>query len=309
MTKIQSSRTSPLLGAKTAISQSELATSTQKKYQRAIELAIENDIDITNRDDLYKYASQLNNTARSHLKAALRLWTKEESLRAKGMATPENVAHVTAALYRLESIEGTIKVQKQKGKKRHRWLSQEQVEQLLESIDTNTVRGQRDIVVLSLLIGAGLRREEAGTLQWSSIVRTGSRWSLQINGKGNKNRLVPMSDTLSECLFHWKKHTPYHTDEDYILCRVSRYDKIPQTRNTGLDGSSIYRIVKSYAAVVGLKHLEPHDCRRTFGNLAHENGIPLLQIMLEMGHDSVETTTRYLNLNINYERTASDMIL
>ena len=108
---------------------------------------------------LFDYAQSLPTSSKSFLKAAIRLVTADYEQNLKSNATPENLAMVQAALLRLESLNSTIKVNESKGEKVHIWLSQTQVKELMHSCD-DTLAGKRDWVVLALLVGAGLRREE-----------------------------------------------------------------------------------------------------------------------------------------------------
>lgn len=76
--------------------------------------------------------------------------------------------------------------------------------------------GRRDRVVLALLVGAGLRREELVSVRCEDLVdlpaKNGKvRWVLQINGKGDKNRVLPISGVLAGrvrewCVFYRSRH-------------------------------------------------------------------------------------------------------
>jgi integrase len=59
---------------------------------------------------------------------------------------------------------------------------------------------------------------------------------------------------------------------------------------------------------MGRPNLEPHDLRRTFAQLGYEAGVSITQISTLLGHATVETTQRYLNLELDLEMTASDFI-
>ncbi|HAR44905.1 MAG TPA: hypothetical protein DCS05_01700, partial [Nitrospiraceae bacterium] len=75
-----------------------------------------------------------------------------------------------------------------------------------------------------------------------------------------------------------------------------------------LSAVAIFKIVRRYGVLIGKPELAPHDCRRTFAQLAYEAGIPITQISRLLGHENVATTQRYLDLELNLETTASDFI-
>ena len=59
---------------------------------------------------------------------------------------------------------------------------------------------------------------------------------------------------------------------------------------------AVYNIVLSYAEKLKNKGIAPHDLRRTFAKLAHKGGSPIDQIQLSLGHDSIQTTEKYLGV-------------
>ena len=60
--------------------------------------------------------------------------------------------------------------------------------------------------------------------------------------------------------------------------------------------------------MIGKPELAPHDMRRTFAQLGYEAGIPLTQLQTLLGHESIATTQKYLDLNLDIETTVSDFI-
>ena len=60
--------------------------------------------------------------------------------------------------------------------------------------------------------------------------------------------------------------------------------------------------------MIGLLELAPHDLRRTSAQLGYEADVPITQISVLLGHSSVATTQKYLNLALDVETTVSDFI-
>ena len=60
--------------------------------------------------------------------------------------------------------------------------------------------------------------------------------------------------------------------------------------------------------VMGKLELAPHDLRRTYAQLGYEAGVPITQICKLLGHASITTTQRYLNLELDLETMISDLL-
>ena len=70
----------------------------------------------------------------------------------------------------------------------------------------------------------------------------------------------------------------------------------------------IFHIVQKHGAAIGIPELAPHDLRRTYSQLGYAAGVPITQISTLLEHSSIETTQRYLDLDLDPEVTASDFI-
>ena len=75
-----------------------------------------------------------------------------------------------------------------------------------------------------------------------------------------------------------------------------------------LSSIGIFNIVRKRGEMMGKLELAPHDLRRTYAQLGYEAGIPITQIGKLLGHASIATTQRYLNLELDLETTISDFI-
>jgi integrase len=282
----------------------KLAESTKRQYRKAISNARDAGVNLANAADLGEYAAGLKKSSRAFLKAAVRLWADEIATEAKGNATPENVAAVQATVYRLEALNEAIKVETSKGQKAHTWLSQSEVKRLLDSCTTRTVKGQRDRIVLGLLVGAGLRRDELAALTFDDITRLpiGGKFRtvLNVKGKGAKDRAIPLNDKLAAALDEWRALV----GGGKIARSITKGGAI----GADLSAVGIFHIVRGAGEGIGQPELAPHDLRRTFAQLGYEAGVPITQISKLLGHSSVATTQRYLNLDLDLSTTVSDFI-
>lgn len=115
---------------------------------------------------------------------------------------------------------------------------------------------------------------------------------VDIKGKGDRIRSVPMPTWAKNALDRWTSAAKIRNGKFFRA--------ITQKGDIGNDLTSqaVYLIVRGHA-----EHLEitiaPDDLRRTFAKLAHRGQAPLEQIQLSLGHESILTTQRYLNVRQN----------
>jgi len=223
----------------------------------------------------------------------------------KAGATPDNVQAVQATLYRLEALREAVETKTSKGQITHIWLSAAEVKALLATCD-DSLSGRRDRVALSLLLGAGLRRDEAVNLTFDDVkyqpVGDKMRAVLAVKyGKGDKSRTVPISDKLASLLDAWAVDCG---GEGRVLRGFDQRGELTDS----LSPVGLFNIVRQHGALIGHKELAPHDARRSYAMLGYEGGVPITQIKELLGHKSIETTQLYLCLELDLEKTASDFV-
>jgi len=288
------------------IARSSLADSTKIKYERALERFLRSGGNLGDVDYAIEYAASLSESGRQFFKSALTMWTDAIAEKVKAGATPENVDVVTAMIYRIEALQASIKVSAAKGQGAHTWLTAAEVSRLLTGCDNGTVGGLRDRIAIGLMVSAGLRREEAASLRWQDVkeqpVKERFRTILDIEGKGKRQRVIPISDRLAAGLDEWAGKT----DRQGFVLRSLRGTH--KSVGESLSAPAIYHIVREAGERIGKPDLAPHDLRRTYAQLGYEAGIPVTQISRLLGHSSISTTQRYLNLELDTETTISDFI-
>jgi integrase len=285
------------------IDRSDLQPSTKYKYTRELERMILAGVNPFDFDTLTTYANTLRPSSKAFLKAALRLTTKGYEQKIKGQATPENIGRAQAAIMRLDAMRGSVQVRKITGTKAHTWLSSKQVEQITK-LCKRDLEGRRDWIVLGLLLGAGLRRDELATLTCDALkqqpTKDGIRYVLEVKGKGAKTRVIPIKSLLAKRLREWCNFV----EGGLIVRSLGMGKKLGES----MSAVAIFGLVRKYGKMIDLPDLAPHDLRRTYAQLGYQSGVPLTQISVLLGHSSVETTKRYLNLNLDLETTVSDFI-
>ncbi|MCD9184870.1 MAG: tyrosine-type recombinase/integrase [Pyrinomonadaceae bacterium] len=179
-----------------------------------------------------------------------------------------------------------------RGRRTGNWLNKEDAQRWLNAPDEKTLKGVRDRALLAVLIGCGLRRTEAAILSFSHIQQREGRWAIiDIVGKRDKMRTVPMPSWAKACVDAWKSAA--HLEEGFVFRRVNKGDNL---MGESITPQAIHDIVVSYAKKLENKGIAPHDLRRTFAKLAHKGGSPIDQIQLSLGHDSINTTEKYLGV-------------
>lgn len=286
-----------------AIDRADLQPSTKEKYRRELVAMLEAGVNPDNHTALQAYADGLKSSRKQFLKSGLRLMTLDFEQKIKGSATPQNIQAAQAAIFRLEAMRGAVHVPEHKGVKAHTWLTGKEVKKITAlTAEHYNLEGKRDWIILGILLGAGLRREELAGLKFEHIKQQGDRTVLEVTGKGAKSRIIPVSDTLAKHLKEW---------QDLVggeFVARAMYRKSHDIPTESMSGVAIFQLVAKYGKMIGKPDLAPHDLRRTYAQLGYEAGIPITQISVLLGHESVETTQKYLNLDLDLETTASDFI-
>lgn len=177
-------------------------------------------------------------------------------------------------------------------------LTLEEVDRLMEAIDLSSNEGHRNRAMLEFLYGSGLRVTELVTLRLSNIYRD-ERYML-IEGKGSKQRLVPISDTALMWFDYWlQDRSRLDVKPEYVdYAFVNRYGR-------GLTRVMIFTIIRRLAEVAGIrKEISPHTLRHSFATHMLQNGADLRIIQQLLGHEALTTTEIYTHLEIGDLRRA-----
>jgi len=196
-----------------------------------------------------------------------------------------------------------------RGIKSGMWLTLDEARQLVNA-PPDTKRGQRDRMALSVLIGAGLRRGELCSLTAAHIQKREGRWIISdIIGKRNKARTIPIAPWVHDAIQAWVDASGIKKGRLFVGVHVA--DEAEYLKPFPTDTActqEIWRIIERYKGVIGKDKLAPHDLRRTYAKLARTAGAPLEQIQLTLGHDSLDTTKKYLGSDLDYKQSPSDLI-
>ncbi len=285
-----------------------LQPSTKHQYIKALQNFLDTGGSLLDPVALAEYALTVGSSTRAFLAAAVTRMAEELELLAKGAATPENIDHIQASVFRAQALQNAIKTRQSKGEKAHTWLSHSEAEALLEACRRRPngkrefqIFTQRDRLAIGLMMAAGLRREEAVSLEFEDVLKQDQRYVLNVEGKGAKDRVVPINDRLADAIIDWRFLVG---PKGFVLRSLGR-NKVP---GESISTTALYDIVQKRGKMIGKPELQPHDLRRTYAELGRRAGVPIAQISKLLGHASIKTTQEYLNIELDLEMTISDFV-
>lgn len=175
-------------------------------------------------------------------------------------------------------------------------LSIDEIDRILAAIDLSKQEGQRNKAIIEVLYGSGLRVSELINLLISNIY-TKDGYML-VEGKGSKQRLVPLSSRSLEEIELWM------IDRHLLMVKKGHEDFLfLNRRGSRLTRAMIFTIVKDLAEKAGVhKNVSPHTFRHSFATHLLENGANLRAIQQLLGHESITTTELYTHMDIHYLR-------
>lgn len=169
-------------------------------------------------------------------------------------------------------------------------LSSSEIDMLLSCEDTTTFLGLRNYCMLLLMLDCGLRASEVIHLLPNCIQFDFK--GIKVIGKGSKERIVPMGDTVSSALLEYKSKYSYRIN--YYFFVGNYYDFI--TRDIFRD------LFQRYRKITGISRLYPHLLRHTFATNFLLNGLgDIFELSMILGHSDVTTTQIYLHIANYYK--------
>lgn len=185
------------------------------------------------------------------------------------------------------------------------YLTVEEVKAILSAPDTETVRGRRDKVLLTVMYDTGARVSEICNLKVDDL-RLEKPETVKITGKGNKIRIVPVMGNTAEILRKYIEENNLNT-----LKYSTREFLFSNAQNHKFTRAGIAYILNKYAAMAEEKsgltfniETHPHVLRHSKAVHMLEAGVPLIYIRDFLGHASVKTTEIYARVSQQSKRKA-----
>ena len=182
------------------------------------------------------------------------------------------------------------------------YLEAEELRTLLAQIDRRTVWGRRDYVLLALMFNTGARVQEVVALQTTDL-RLTSPPSVKFFGKGRRERICPLWPETARLLQQHIADTGLDTQSDQTLFRNHRGD--PLTR-FGARLILQRHVTRAVVVLPALKHkrIHPHSLRHSTAVHLLKSGVDLSTIAHWLGHTSINTTHKYVTIDLAAKRAA-----
>jgi integrase/recombinase XerD len=187
-----------------------------------------------------------------------------------------------------------------------------QARKILDAPPTETPKGKahvaglRDRAILSIGLQVGLRRAEIAALKVGDLHQNRGYDSLRVIRKGGRRDALAINPQTAARLRAYLEASGHGADIDGPLFRPLRHNGKRRDERRGMDPDAIDRVVRKYAAALGLdRGYSAHSMRATFITTALENGAQLEDVQKAAGHRDPSTTKLYDRRGYNPEKAAS----
>jgi len=174
-------------------------------------------------------------------------------------------------------------------------FNRKEIDTLLNSFDKTTFLGYRNYAIMIILFGTGMRLSELSYLRISDIYFEMNM--IKVIGKGNKQRAVPMSETVKKVILQYLRKRKEYTDTHQLL--KNHYLLIGRTGQR-LESSGIWdifsKVAKGDKSLQGVR-VSPHTFRHTFAKYFILNGGDVFALQRILGHSDIAVTKKYVTLN------------
>lgn len=180
-----------------------------------------------------------------------------------------------------------------------RALSINEIKQLISTIENHPVYTPqkkldliRDKLLINFMLRTGCRESEVIDFEMEHIEYNSikEKYYIKVNGKGNKDRIIQLTETMHKELLEWDK--------------INNKDTVFGFKTV----SNINKIVERWGKISGIGNLSPHDMRRTFATNLAEKGISLEKLQKILGHQSIQTTQTYIKDTYRYEQNLDELV-
>ena len=181
-------------------------------------------------------------------------------------------------------------------------LAIEEIDLMIDSIDSSAREAVRDRALIETLYGCGLRVSELINLQMDALFL--EEGYLTVFGKGRKQRLVPMGEITADALTLWLNERAEGKikpgEENFVFLSPRTGHRITRIR--------VFDIIKRLASKAGIsREISPHTLRHSFASHLLEGGANLRAIQEMLGHEDISTTQIYIHMD--HQRLREELLL
>ena len=220
---------------------------------------------------------------------------------ARSVGTQNKMLAPVKRLFRFLTVEGIIvrdpAKDLERGREPHRLprniLTPREAKRIIETIDTSHVRGYRARTVLEVLYATGIRSSELINLRLGDVNCDEELLTVR-QGKGGHDRVVPLSAVACRFLETYVKGI-----RPRLAKSITQDHLFLSSRGKAMDKDSINLLIKLHTRKAGLKkHVTCHVWRHTCATHLVQNNANLRHVQEMLGHRSLTTTERYLQLTV-----------
>ena len=182
------------------------------------------------------------------------------------------------------------------------YLDEEEIKALVAAPDTGSRQGRRDRALLLLMVQAGIRVSELTALDCGDV-ELGTGAHVRVSGKGRRQRSTPLREDTAEALREWLRE--WRGDDGQPL--------FPGNRNRRLSRDAVAWIVAKHVSQAAQscpslrkKRISPHSLRHAAAMDLLRERVPITIIALWLGHQSVESTMKYLHADPKIKEDAME---
>src|SRR3954451_10553754 len=185
-------------------------------------------------------------------------------------------------------------------------FSKAHARKLLDAPPSDTLAGLRDRAILSVGLQVGFRRAEIAALNVGDLHQNRGFDALRVKRKGGRRDSLAINPQTAQRIRAYLELTGHGAQHDAPMFRPLRGNQKPLDLAGRMDPSAIDRVVRKYAAKIGLERgYSAHSMRATFITTALENGAQLEDVQKAAGHRDPSTTKLYDRRGYNPEKAAS----
>ncbi|MBQ8863705.1 MAG: tyrosine recombinase XerD [Rikenellaceae bacterium] len=167
-------------------------------------------------------------------------------------------------------------------------LTPDEVNRLIDAAATHPTNGVRNAAMLEMMYSSGLRVSELTGLCFSDIFADDGY--VRVTGKGDKQRLVPMSQAAIDMIREYRDTARPEANSDYVFLNQ---------RRKPLSRVMVFYIIKQAAADAGItREVSPHTLRHSFATHLLAGGASISQVQDMLGHESITTTEIYTHVDV-----------
>lgn len=176
-------------------------------------------------------------------------------------------------------------------------LTVEEIDRMIAAVDLGKPEGVRNRAIVETIYGCGLRVSEVVSLRLSQIFA--EEGYIIVVGKGDKQRLVPISGVALDCIDEYKREV-----RNAIATKPGCDDILFLNRRGGqLSRVMVFYVIKDLCELAGIrKNVSPHTLRHSFATHLLEGGANLRAIQQMLGHEDISTTEIYLHIDRSHLR-------